>query len=43
MIVELGDPCWVESAPPAEYRLRSTGRVVTNPDYLAKVTIEQPR
>jgi hypothetical protein len=37
-----GDPAWVEKAPPAEYRLRSTGQVVTNPDYLAKLTIRQP-
>jgi hypothetical protein len=37
-----GDPAWVEKAPPAEYRLRSTGQVVTNPDYLAKGTIQQP-
>jgi hypothetical protein len=37
-----GDPCWVEKAPPAEYRLRSTGRVVTNPDFLAKISIRQP-
>ena len=34
-----GDPTWVEKAPAAEYRLRSTGRVVTNPDFLAKVSI----
>ncbi len=37
-----GDPSRVEKAPPAEYRLRSTGQVVTNPDYLAQVTIRQP-
>lgn len=37
-----GDPCWVEKAPPGEYRLRSTGQVVTNPDYVTEVTIEQP-
>jgi hypothetical protein len=37
-----GDPCWVERASPGEYRLRSTGRVVTDPDYISKVTIEQP-
>jgi hypothetical protein len=37
-----GDPCWIERAPPAEYRLRSTGQVVTNPDYLAKVTMVEP-
>jgi hypothetical protein len=37
-----GDPCWVEKAPPAEYRLRSTGQVVTNPDFLAKLSIRQP-
>jgi hypothetical protein len=36
-----GDPAWVEKAPPAEYRLRSTGQVVTNPDFLAKVSIQQ--
>ena len=37
-----GDPSWVEKAPRAEYRLRSTGQVVTNPDYIAQVTIRQP-
>jgi hypothetical protein len=37
-----GDPSWVQKAPPGVYRLRSTGQVVTNPDYIAKVTIEQP-
>jgi len=38
-----GDPCWVERASPGEYRLRSAGEVVTNPDYISKVTIEEPR
>jgi hypothetical protein len=37
-----GDLSWIEKAPPAEYRLRSTGEVVTDPDYLTKVTIRQP-
>ena len=37
-----GDPSWVVPASPGEYRLRSTGQVVTDPDYLAKLTIEQP-
>ena len=37
-----GDPCWVERAAPGEYRLRTTGQVVTNPDFISKVTIEQP-
>jgi hypothetical protein len=36
-----GDPSWVEKAPSARYKLRSTGQVVTNPDYLANLTIEQ--
>jgi hypothetical protein len=35
------DPSWIEKAPPGEYRLRSTGQVVTDPDYIAKLTIEQ--
>lgn len=34
-----GDPSWVEKAPPGEYRLRSTGQVLRNPDYLSEVTI----
>jgi hypothetical protein len=38
-----GDPSWVERAPAGEYRLRSTGQVVTNPDYLACLTLRQPR
>ena len=29
-------------APPGEYRLRSTGEVVVNPDYLAKWIMEEP-
>jgi hypothetical protein len=29
-----------ESAPPGEYRLKSTGEVVLDPDYLATWTIE---
>jgi hypothetical protein len=37
-----GDPAWVEKAPAAGYRLLSTGRVVTNPDYLAKVAVREP-
>jgi hypothetical protein len=42
-VVLPGDPSWVEKAPPGEYRLRSTGQVVTNPDYIAKLTLKQPR
>ncbi|AGA30140.1 hypothetical protein [Singulisphaera acidiphila] len=41
-VVLPSDPTWVEKAPPAQYRLRSTGQVVTNPDYLADITIRQP-
>ena len=37
-----GDPSRVDKAPRAEYRLRSTGQVVANPDDLAKVTIREP-
>ena len=37
-----GDPSWIEKAPTGVYRLRSTGQVLENPDYLAEVTIEQP-
>ena len=37
-----GDPCWVVPASPGEYRLRSTGQVVKDPNYIAKLTIEQP-
>jgi hypothetical protein len=36
-----GDPSWVEKAPSARYKLRSTGLVITNPDYLANLSIEQ--
>ena len=36
-----GDPCWLVPAAPGEYRLRSTGQVVEDPDYIAKLTIEQ--
>lgn len=37
-----GDPSWLEKAPRAEFRLRSTGQVVTNPDYIAKLTKRAP-
>ncbi|WP_406698748.1 hypothetical protein V5E97_07665 [Singulisphaera sp. Ch08] len=37
-----GDPSWLEKAPQAEYRLRSTGQVVTNPDYIAKLAKRSP-
>lgn len=30
-------------APPGEYRLRSTGEVVTNPDYLTTWSITRPK
>jgi hypothetical protein len=33
-------PPEVEPAPPGEYRLRSTGEVVVDPDYLATWTIQ---
>jgi hypothetical protein len=32
----------VKPAPPGEYRLRSTGEVVHDPDFLATWVIEQP-
>ena len=30
-------------APPGEYRLRTTGEVVVDPDYLARWTMKEPR
>jgi hypothetical protein len=42
MFVLPGDPSRIERAPPAEYRLRSTGQVVTKPDYIATFTTTQP-
>jgi len=33
-----GDPCWMEKAPQGEYQLRSTGRIVKDPDYIASLT-----
>jgi RNase P/RNase MRP subunit p29 len=33
------DPEWFEPAEPGEYRLRSTGEVVVDPDLLASLTI----
>ena len=33
---------WVQPAPPGEYRLRATGRVVVNPDYLLTLVSELP-
>jgi hypothetical protein len=35
-------PPEVEKAEPGEYRLRSTGEVVVNPDYLASWTVTPP-
>ena len=35
-------PPELDAAGPGEYRLRSTGEVVVNPDYLAKWTITHP-
>jgi hypothetical protein len=38
-----GDPTSLEPAAPGEYRLRSTGRVVVDPDYIAEYTTgEEP-
>ena len=31
-----------KSAPPGEYRLRSTGEVVTDPDFLSEWTLSEP-
>jgi hypothetical protein len=42
MFVLPGDPSRVEKAPRARYRLRSTGQVVINPDYIATFTTTQP-
>ncbi len=36
------DPCNFVSADPGEYRLRSSGEVVANPDLLSTWVIEQP-
>ncbi|WP_337173819.1 hypothetical protein [Paludisphaera sp.] len=36
-----GDPAVIERAPPARYRLRSTGRVVRDPDYIAEYTTRE--
>jgi hypothetical protein len=33
------DTACLKKAPPGEYRLRSTGEIITNPDYLAQWTI----
>lgn len=32
----------IKEAPPGEYRFRSTGEVVVNPDYMASWTINKP-
>lgn len=32
-------PQWLKAARPGEYRLRATGEVVTNPDYLLSTTL----
>ena len=32
----------LQPAPPGEYRLKSTGEVVSNPDYLAAWTVSRP-
>jgi hypothetical protein len=31
-----------EAAPPGEYRLRSSGEVVVNPDYITSWVVEAP-
>ena len=28
------DPSLIQPAPPGEYRMRSTGEVITNPDFI---------
>jgi hypothetical protein len=33
-------PQWLKAARPGEYRLRSTGEVVNDPDYLMSATLE---
>jgi hypothetical protein len=33
-------PDWFEPAGPGEYRLRATGEVVVDPDYLVTVTVQ---
>ena len=32
----------LKSAPPGEYRLRSTGEVVVDPDYICSFTVTRP-
>ena len=32
----------IQPASPGEYRLRSTGQIVTNPDYLCSYTVTKP-
>ncbi|HEV2489437.1 MAG TPA: hypothetical protein VGT03_06495 [Candidatus Acidoferrales bacterium] len=32
----------LEPAPPGEYRLRSTGEVIVDPDYLCSYTVTRP-
>ena len=33
----------IEEAPPGEYRLRSTGEVVTNPDFMTSWTVHKAK
>jgi hypothetical protein len=42
---EIGFPpdlSMIEKAPPAEYRLRGSGRIVVNPDYVAVIELKLP-
>ncbi len=34
---------WLKPAPPGDYRLKSTGEVVVNPDFLTQWTLEESR
>ena len=36
------DLAWIEKSAKAQYRLRSTGAVVVNPDYITEVTVHEP-
>jgi hypothetical protein len=33
---------WLQPAPPGEYRMRATGKIVVNPDYLLQLTSTLP-
>jgi len=35
------DTRWIKPASPGDYRLRSTGEVVTNPDYTVSFTVQE--